>query len=102
LVLLAVQVHEHGFSTSTYYHAARSEATALADEGAPLTHNLSFALAHPDATWRQLPGERYPGCGGGLARGGFDSLVLRALDVLGALRLCPTSYPERCLDAFKA
>ena len=83
-------------------HSRASCGQTRLDQGAPLTHNLSFALAHPDTTWRQVPGERYPGCGGGLARGGFDSLVLRALDVLGAVRLCPTSYPEKCMDAFKA
>jgi hypothetical protein len=29
-------------------------------------------------------------------------MVLRALDVLGAVRLCPTSHPEKCLDAFRS
>lgn len=46
-------------------------------------------------------GGRYPGCGGGLGHGGFDSLVLRVMDVLGWIRVCPTTHPEKCLDAFK-
>ena len=90
------QVHDMGFSTSTYYQArpsplssrmtvhfayatsrltallhrpltsacahthqaGKTEHTALADEGAPLSHNLSWTLDHPEQTWKEIPGER--------------------------------------------
>jgi hypothetical protein len=56
---LTALLHRPLTSACAHTHqAGKTEHTALADEGAPLSHNLSWTLDHPEQTWKEIPGER--------------------------------------------
>lgn len=93
-------VRDYGITTATYYN--HKDLVNLASEHSPLASNISDASAHSQRDiWQGVSAETCPGCGGALGRGGYDHSLLRLMEILGYIRVCKTTAPEKCLDSFK-